>query len=238
MEEKYKIEEDTRRALLRHSGNTTKVSEDMCRPLEYVKKIQAKMKKDLKKNPGTNLQIATNITNMIVEGRQRRQQVYQDMQDNLMDRGQIMACPVCKTEVGDYNESSQTYYCPVCVAHITPRILDRDIVYARIQLIQEALLNEDDKLMSWVAKMGWNGQEAPVGPTTVIHNKQQVLVVGGDKKAELGDKEKKVLEEIRHLPALEAEKLRNDLKDEIINIDGQIRDAEEDNATEETEGSS
>ena len=50
--------------------------------------------------------------------------------------------------------------------------------------------------------------------------------------------EQKVLDELKHLPPLEAEKLRQDLKKEMITIDDKIRSSEERiEKAEEKEGS-
>lgn len=227
MEEKFRIEEETRQALCRYGGDATKTADSVNRSIEYVKAIQKKMKGDLDKNPGVNIQIASNITTMIMEGRQQRRRMLQDMYNTLENREQLIACPKCHTEVGEFNESSGTYYCPVCEKHISGRIMDRDIVMARKQALVEALLKEDSSMIDWLVKMGWTGQEPPPGPQTVVHNRQNVLVVGSGKDGQLSEKEVHLLDEIRHLPPLEAEKLRKELKEEIINLDGQIRAIEQ-----------
>ena len=240
MEEKLRVEENTRQALCRYGGDAAKTAIAVGRPVSYVKKIQKKMKGDLDKNPSTNIQIASNITTLILEGRQQRRQMLQDMYNTLENREQLIVCPICKTEVGEFNESSGTYYCPVCGKHISGRIMDRDIVMARKQLLIDSLYKEDDGLMNWLVKMGWVGKEAPPGPQTIVHSRQNVLVLGGSKDGKISEQDAKTLDDIRHLPPLEAEKLRKDLKSEIIGLDARIRDAEKSEVerAEEAEGSS
>ena len=239
MEEKYIIEEKTRKALLRCGGDIVKVSADLAQPLKYVLKIRQKMKAGIMKNPDLNLQIAANITREILEGRNQRRQVYQDMLSSLDNREQLWVCVICDTEVRDMiidSDEGVVYFCPLCNLVVNRKLKDRGPVYTQKESILKALLDEDDKLMTWMTKMGWTGNEQPPGPTTVVHSKQNVIVLGG---AEIGDKEQKILDELKHLPPLEAEKLRQDLKKEMITIDDKIRDSEKRlEATEEAEGSS
>jgi len=225
------IEENTRKALLRYGGDAEKVRAALKQPLAKVLKIHTKMKKDLIEDPSTSLNIAANITQEIVNGRNQRKQVLQDMLDSLESREQIWVCVECDTEVKDMVFDSNTgveHYCPKCDIVVNRILKDRGHIYDQKQSLLEKMMIEDDKLLGWLVKMGWTGSETPPGPTTVVHSRQNVLVLGDRKEGDpiVTDKENKLLDEIRHLPPLEAEKLRKDLKEEIITIDDEIRDAE------------
>jgi hypothetical protein len=227
MEEKYILEESTRKSLLRHSGDIKKVSTELSQPVKYVLKIHQKMKTAIMKNPDLNLQIAANITREILEGRGSRQQVYQDMLSTLDNREQLLVCVTCDTEVREMvlnSDEGLVSYCPKCTTVVQHRLQDRGEIFSQKQAILTALLNEDDKLMLWLTKMGWTGNEQPAAPTTIVNQRQNVLVLGETK---LGTKEEKILDDLRHLPPLEAEKLRQDLKKKMITLDDEIRDTEE-----------
>jgi hypothetical protein len=225
MEEKIRIEEEVRKALFRSGGDVLAVSGELNLPYEYVIKIRQKMQRDLMKNPDANLQIASNITREIIKGRRRRNQIRQDMINSLSNREQMWICPGCRNEVRT-TDTSAIYHCITCNKDVNLKFLDREKIYALKQSILRDEQAEDDSLIEWLVKMGFTANQPSTQPTTVIQNKQQFLVIESDKT-------KKIIEEIKHLPALEAEKLRQDLKKEIINLDDKIREAEkEESGTE------
>jgi hypothetical protein len=233
MEEKVRKIEEVRKALLRYGGDILKVETELDMPLEFIIKVQQKMKKDLLKNPGTDLILAGNMTREILRGRRQRLQILQDMINTLSNREQVLVCQKCNNEVEVITSEDKkiTYKCHSCkVRTLAPgeveepvkvKLKERLDIFEQKQSLIRDHQNEDTLLVEWLVKMGWTGDaNRPQQPTTVINNRQNILVVGEGK-------EKKVIEEIRHLPPLEAEKLRQDLKKEIVKIDEQIRETEE-----------
>ena len=222
-ENKHRVEERTRKALIRYGGDIEKTREVLEKSLEYVSEIYTKMKADFQESPTLNLQIAASVTQEIVTGRNQRKQVLQDMLNSLENREQLWVCVKCGTEViGVVVDSNvgEVYQCPQCVEYVNRILKDRGDIYDQKQSLLARMMVEDDKLLTWMERMGWTGVEPQPGPTTVIQNRQQVLVLSGDK---IGKKQQEVIDEIRHLPPLEAEKLRQDLKKEMITIDEDIR---------------
>lgn len=220
MEEKLKKIEEVRTALFRFGGDIVKVATELNLEYDYVLKVRQKMHKDFMTNPEVNLQIAANISREIIKGRNQRKQLIQDMINSLDKREQLWVCPDCNTEVTVITapDKTITYRCDKCDKIVIRKLIDRLKIYDQKQALIDSLREEDNKLLEWLVMMGWTAQLPPPQPTII--NKQNVLVVGSGV-------DQKVIEEIKHLPALEAEKLRQDLKKEIINIDGQIKDAEQ-----------
>ena len=74
-------------------------------------------------------------------------------------------------------------------------------------------------------KMGYtNVKEAP--PTTIINNKPNVLIIGGNKDTEVADK--RIAEEYTNMPQVEKARLIEKLKKEIVTIDAEpIEESEE-----------
>jgi DNA-directed RNA polymerase subunit RPC12/RpoP len=223
MEEKIRLEEEIRKSLLRYGGDIIKVESELQIPLELIIKVQQKLKKDLMKNPGVDLIIAGNITREILRGRRQRLQIIQDMINTLSNREQLWVCQKCGSEIETLKaeDGSNTYRCSKCDAIVNRKLIERLDIFQQKQSLIRDHQAEDTLLVEWLVKMGWTGDaNKPVQPTTVINNRQNILVVGNGK-------DQKVIDEIKHLPPLEAEKLRQDLKKEIVKIDEQIRETEE-----------
>jgi hypothetical protein len=223
MEEKIRIEEETRKVLYRYGGDVVKTATELGLSYDYVFKVRQGIEKDMMKNPEANLRVASNIFRMILRGMRQRDRHRQDMLDRLENREQLLVCPKCETEVYEIIQSHITkHHCPNCDVDIKPVIADKDFIYKRKQSILRDQQSDEDSLIDNLKKMGFTGAislppEPP--PSQTLNQNNNFLILGGAK-------EQKVIEEIKHLPPLEAEKLRRDLKKEIFRLDDEIRAVE------------
>jgi hypothetical protein len=213
MEEKYIIEEATRRSICRHGFNASKVAEELSLPLDYVVRIREKMGKEIAKDPSASLRIANTVSRHIIEGRNERIQIKRDMLALLLDREQMWVCVKCDTEVQEVPDQSwPTYHCPNCDRIVQRKLRDKDEIYRRKQSLLRDLLSEDQNLVDWLVKLKWTGAPEPVPEATKQIINQKVLVLGSDE-------DKRIISDYSKLPPMEREKLIEKLRREIINID-------------------
>lgn len=211
MEEKIRLEEETRVSLNRHGGDVVLVAQELGHDVDYVIKIREKMKIDLMKNPEVSLFIAGNISRALIEGRRHRTQNLRDMLESLNKREQLLVCEKCKSEVRYVEgQSDDTYFCPVCQKFVYRVLEERDEIYKRKQSIIRDLSAEDDKMTDHMVKMKWTNQlDTPVPPEKQLPNvTQNILIVGGESERKLVDDYSQMRPMDR---ALLAEKVRKDL---------------------------
>ena len=223
MEDKIRIEEDTRKAIIRHRGDPDLAADETGRSIEYIFEIRRKLYNDMMKNPDSQLWIADNITRELLIGRKHRIQHLLDMLEKLDKRESMWVCVICDTEVQEMTEASNNlkfYHCPVCDKEVKAKILDKDRVFARKQSLLEDLRKEDAELRAWLVDMNWiNNPKAsqpqqPVGPSVHIKHNTYVLT---------GEADKKIINDYSKLNPMDTEVLIERIRKDISKLTDEIK---------------
>jgi len=219
MEEKDRIEEETRRALALHGFDELLTAQSLGLDLDYVADIRKKMKQYFKKNPDESLVVAENISALIKEGHMQVMRNLWEMREIYRKRGQRPSCEVCSSDVReDTSQSVPAFYCPKCGTHVKT-ILRDFIEMAQLELeIIGAISAQNDKLISNMAKMDLLIRATP--PTLVGEEPPPQKPAGqleDKRQASIGDsvEEKNIVDGYMNLRPLDRaifiEKLRKDL---------------------------
>jgi len=219
--EKFKMTEKIKLSYLRHRGNVTEVVEETGYPMELVKKAIAKIKKQGERNVA--VLISNTLMSHLMLGYESRVTNLMAMVKNLegRDRNKVSIC--CDSPVRRIITSEEygheDYECLECGLRAEIKILDKEsILNIKIKLFEQ--LREEDKCLTEFAdKMGYTNRENPPPP---IIQKNNVLVIKSDKGSGMTDKDTEIVQDYSKLPPMERERHVEKLRNEIIDIDGQI----------------
>lgn len=207
--EHFKIQEKIKLSYLKHRGNPFNVLKELGLPedekhIKYIKKLIEKFKKKESKEVSTL--IADNLMAHILFGYQSRVQNLMEVMKVLDGKNEIEVSICCEAPFRERpNSNPLRYECLSCHLICDVKKLDKegmiDLKLATIEQLRE----EDATLIEFAEKMGYTNKIEP--PTTIINNKQNVLV--------LGEGDKKIITEIENLHPMEREKLLERLEREI-----------------------
>lgn len=214
MEEKYRIEELTRKTLNKYGMDTARVALRLGYSMKYVVKVLTKYRNSMKKDPDLCLMIAVNISTQIIEGFLERVQNLRDMLASLIDREQMLVCDICESEAREMKgQGDNVFFCPKCNKIVQRKLIDRSGIFDLKMRIIEALRIEYVGFVDTAVKMGWiNKSDVPPPPTV----KQSIMIFGTEKERKLIEGYSNMRPQDR---ALLSEKIRKDLMQLDIEIE-------------------
>lgn len=222
--QKWKVDEQIRKALLQTRGDVVAVAKQLSLEIDYVKLIAQKFRKQV--DIDVKRKVADNILVEIWTGHQARITYLVDMLNALREREQLSVSVCCDMPFREEIDSNGTYnVCLRCSKACNTHIVDR----ARIFEIKREILadwrDEDDKMATWAAKMGYTQVEQPKGPEVVQKIQQNVLVVGKD----ITEEGKQLLIDASQMSPTDRQKLRQSLERRVLELEAEEAKEEEKN---------
>ena len=207
--EKFKLMERIKISSLINRGDPVAVSEELKLPLDYVKKILIKIRKQELKN--INLLVANNVMEYIIMGYKARTHNLTEMWKALLgrDKSLISTCcekPVKKCENKDKN--GKEYECLACGLRCHTELVDEEGIIDLKMGILEQLREEDRALIEFADKMGYTNKEPSEPPFQI---KQNILVMGSEK-------DKQIIEDYNKLSPMARQQLIDKLDKQILEI--------------------
>ena len=176
--EKFKILEKIKLSYLKHRGDVLRVSEELGIPLEYVKKVVNKIKKQEERD--VRVLISHTIAQQILLGYQSRVKNYMDMLAKLENRDQVIVSLCCRAPVKvEIRNGRRVDVCMKCNKECNVEIVDKVTLYRIKKELLEQLREEDRLLVDFAEKMGYTSKEEV--PQTVVYNRQNIAVITGAK---------------------------------------------------------
>ena len=227
--EKFKALEKIKLSYLKHSGNCLEIADELSLPLDYVKKMVKKFKGQ--EDRAVSVLIANNLMSHVLLGSQSRTTHLMDMLRSLeaTEKPPVSTCcnaPVkeviqqtSNTISDEYNQTENTskpikqWRCMKCQAICDVHTPPKSTIYNIKMKLLENLRAEDVSLVEMAESMGYTNKVDV--PTTVIHNKPNVLVMNNVDNGT----DKKIVEEISNLSLMDKERLIEKLRREIVKLD-------------------
>lgn len=206
--QQFKIDEEIRASYLRNLGDIAAVLKEVSYPAEYVYRVTSKFKKEKKKDSNP---VAEGILDLVSQGYKARQLHLVAMLRSLSMDEQIRVSLCCGAPIRRIIESPrEDYECLKCMKLCESKLVSKVDVYTLKKEVIEQLREEDKLIIDFAKKMGFTVEKAP---DTVIHNKQNVLVV------QTTGKDKDVVAEIEKLPPMERDRLIENLSRMIVDVE-------------------
>ena len=229
--EEFRLVEKIKLSYLKNRGDLFSILKDVEFPedkdhIEYVQRLIKKFRGAEEKD--VSVLIANNLMSHVLLGTESRCSHLMEMLRSL-DKSERPAVSVCNNSTYKVEKDEETeleiFRCCSCQAPCEIHHPPKAMIYKLKLDLLEQLREEDLGLVDMAEKMGYtNKTEAP--PTTIINNKPNVLIIGGNKDTEVADK--RIAEEYTNMPQVEKARLIEKLKKEIVTIDAEpIEESEE-----------
>ena len=229
--EEFRLVEKIKLSYLKNRGDLFSILKDVEFPedkdhIEYVQRLIKKFRGAEEKD--VSVLIANNLMSHVLLGTESRCSHLMEMLRSL-DKSERPAVSVCHNSTYKVEKDEETeleiFRCCSCQAPCEIHHPPKAMIYKLKLDLLEQLREEDLGLVDMAEKMGYtNKTEAP--PTTIINNKPNVLIIGGNKDTEVADK--RLAEEYTNMPQVEKARLIEKLKKEIVTIDAEpIEESEE-----------
>lgn len=205
---KHFIEERIRTSLLKHRGDVSLVSKELDIDAAYIKKIQDKMKREMKRNP--NVYVANNIAQHILSGHEQRQVYYKELLNNLDVNDFDLVSSCCKAPIIKKQVKRKNYLICSCCNEITKAYrLERTT--SKLEVL-EAMREEDAQIVEFAKKMGYATPDMPEEGKYVQNN---YISVEGRKRGI----SPKIAEVVESLKPMERARLIASISEEITKDD-------------------
>lgn len=211
--DKFKQLEKAKLSYLKHRGNILEISRELELPIEYVQKLVSKFRKQEDRN--VSVLISHTLMSHILHGTQSRTVHLMEMLGSLAQTEKPFLSVCCHAPFRIKKDGKNE--CLKCFANCEIVEVPKTSIYTIKKDIIEQLREEDRTLVEMAGKMGYTNKMEP--PTTIIQNKQNVLMIGGDNP----NATPKLMSELNNLPPMEKEKLVEKLRKEIINLDEELQ---------------
>jgi hypothetical protein len=213
--EKFKVIEEIKLSYLKHRGNHLEIAKELSLPLDYVKKMVNKFRKQ--EDRTVSVLIANNLMSHILLGSQSRNTHLMEMLRSLEKTEKPVVSTCCSKPVREepaVTDGAPTLWrCLGCQAICSTHTPPKSTIYGIKLKLLEQLRDEDVALVDMADKMGYTNKVD--APTTIIHHNPNVLVMGDN----VG--EKKIAEEYSNLSLMDKERLIEKLRKEIVRLDAQ-----------------
>jgi len=224
--EEFRTTEKVKISFLKHRGFISEIVKETKLPEEYVRKMVSKFEKEETRE--VSVLIANNLMSIIMQGVQSRIIRYQEMLNSLEGREQLLLSSCCDYPVrSSIVDNLELFTCLKCGKNCNTVEGNKISIYKIKKEILQELRNEDIALIEMAEKLGYTNKPLE-GPTTVIQNKQQILVVNSDK-------DKEAAKNITDMSLISQQQLLERLTKEITHLDEEIN-GEGVRGSEETPG--
>ena len=225
--EEEMVAEKIKISALKHCGNMIEISKETGYAFSYVQKIlkKVRMKERMDADPHRVL-VADNLYQYLLKSHQQRRTYLNEMMRDLeyAKSRQVSVC--CNARIIPDTDAAGvvTNKCRLCGVACAPTTMDRlDVIEMELKVL-EAIEKQDITLAAFAVKMGYTNAQ-PAGPSI----KQDVFVFGASPnnpafqgqpipQVHFDGKDRYTLEQIEQMPPAEREKLRRELKREIIEL--------------------
>jgi hypothetical protein len=215
---KYELYDKIKLSYLRHRGNASEVAVSLSLPIDYVRKVCGKFKKDESRD--VSVRISNLLMQHVLLGYESRVRNLQDMLDKLAGREQISVSNCCKKPVDMQEGAIRCLGCGKVLTSVM--LIDRETIYKLRQELVVSLRDEDKFLVDFAEKMGYT-KRPPVEPAPSFQQKNYQFVF---KKGDLPEDLKEVMGDIRQMSPMDREKFRKRLEQQVV--EGDIHEKEGD----------
>lgn len=216
--EQFKLIEKIKISYLINRGNVVAISEELQLPLEYIKKLVGKFRKQESKD--ISVLISNNIMEYIFMGYKARTHNLTEMWKALLGKDKSIISICCEAPVKKLDNpdpQGRVYGCLACHGNcFIDTVTEEGIVELKMGILEQ-LREEDAALVEFADKMGYTNKVAPESPL-VGTLQQNVLVIGEGM-------DKKVVEDYSKLSPIDRQKI-------IDTIDAKILEEKKDTSDE------
>ncbi len=227
--EKFKIEAAIRCSFFKHRGNVQQIVEDTEYPLEVVRKLVAKIKR--KQRHDVSYDVATNISMMVFEGREQRNERRHNLLAIIEAESKQITSHCCGAPLKDFDWGGEIKItCDTCGKECHPR--GNKIDFKNFRMLLNDLAKEDELLAVFAEKMGYTfKEEAPVIKEYHSHSHGNGDQSQGRKKVESKevlnqDEDKELLDKATTLDPRTREALRKALEKKMLGTGEESEEAD------------
>jgi len=199
-------------AYLKHRGDYNKIVSDTGYPREFVMRTCARIRKRQERD--TSLLIADNIMQTILLGYESRTLRIHEMLDTLESRECLILSTCCRSPIafGSESENMHKKYCIKCGRTTEGIVATQAEIYGIKQELIAQLREEDKAMVDFAEKMGYTQR---IGSAVPILKEKPQQLQNNQQKALSGPVDVQIMEGIRQLRPMQAEKLIKRLEKKI-----------------------
>lgn len=205
--EVFKLMEKIKLSYLKNRGSILEISEELNLPVDYIKKVVYKLKKQEDRNVA--VLISNTLMSHILLGVKSRTIYLTEMLKSLeaTEKPLLSFCHEMPVEI--IEDSLKTRYkCIQCKKFCEVTEMPEVDIYALKNEIIAQLREEDKNLIEMATKMGYTNKIEPP-PAPIFKQQNNILVMGQGTNPQ-------VMQDIQQLPPIEREKLMEKLKKEML----------------------
>lgn len=208
--EQFHLTEKVKISYLVNRGNIIAIAEEMKLPIDYIKKLVNKFKKQESRN--VSVLISNNIMEYIFMGYKARTHNLTEMWKALLGRDKSLISVCCEKPVRKI-EGSENYQCLSCNLPCAVELVDEEGIIELKMGLLEQLREEDKALVDFADRMGYTNKPQPESPLvgTLNHN---ILVLGEGE-------DKKIVEDYKNLPPMDRQRIIDTIDANLLKKENQ-----------------